>query len=300
MPETVILCPLCQGNESSLFDRRTFAEVPVENRLCSRCGFVFQSPRMSADESATFYAREYRPLYQGSAGPNAKDLVVQAARAEELLRFTRRSLPRVQRFLDIGCSAGLLLKAFSQANGCQVVGIEPGEAYRDYATASGFNVYTSLEAMEDSCEARFDLVSLAHVLEHLPDPVGSLIHLREAVLQPDGWLLLEVPNLYVHDSFEVAHLEAFSAHTLKETLRKAGYRLVRMRKHGQPRSSILPFYLTALCQPTSGLVQYVVRPEMGVKLKRKVGQLYRKVALRLLPSLAWRRLPGETGERGEA
>lgn len=300
MPEIVTICPLCQGSQSSLFDRRTFEGVPVENRLCLHCGFVFQSPRMSAAETDAFYAREYRQLYQGSAGPNPKDLAVQAARADELVRFTLPNVSRVQRYLDIGSSAGLLLKAFQQATGCQVVGIEPGEAYRGYAVSNGFRVFPSLEQMEQAGEARFDLVSLAHVLEHLPDPLAYLAHLREAVLQTDGWLLMEVPNLYMHDSFEVAHLDAFSAHTLKETLSKAGFRLVRIRKHGQPRSSLLPFYLTALCQPGPVPSHYQVIPERGVALKRKIGLFIHKVVLRLLPGLSWKTLPGETGERGNA
>jgi 2-polyprenyl-3-methyl-5-hydroxy-6-metoxy-1,4-benzoquinol methylase len=40
--------------------------------------------------------------------------------------------------------------------------------------------------MEASGSERFDLISLIHVLEHLPDPVSSLAQLRERWLTPDG------------------------------------------------------------------------------------------------------------------
>ncbi len=61
------------------------------------------------------------------------------------------------------------------------------------------------------------LISMFHVLEHLPDPVGYLSALRQKFLEPDGWLLIEVPNLYAHDCFEVAHLNGLkiTAHTME-------------------------------------------------------------------------------------
>jgi len=78
-------------------------------------------------------------------------------------------------------------------------------------------VYPSLDDLGQADGGRFDLVSMAHVLEHIPNPVEYLSDLRERYLTPDGWLLIEVPNLYAHDSFEIAHSIAFSSHTLRET-----------------------------------------------------------------------------------
>ncbi len=135
--------------------------------------------------------------------------------------------------LDIGCSMGILLERFEKEYHCHPVGIEPGEAHRNHARQAGLTVYASLEELEQNEHARFSLISMAHVLEHLPDPVGYLVHLRETLLDPAGWLLLEVPNLYAHDSFETAHLVAYSAHTLQQTLGKAGFEVVRLEKHGQ-------------------------------------------------------------------
>jgi hypothetical protein len=131
---------------------------------------------------------------------------------------------------------------------------------------------------------------MAHVLEHLPDPVGYLVHLRETLLAPDGLLLIEVPNLYAHNSFEVAHLAAFSAHTLQETVRKAGFSVQLLVQHGQPRSVVLPLYLTLLARPEIppiGPEDYLVRPEWGVALKRRLGFARRRLLQRLFPALAW-------------
>ena len=291
MPETVSSCPLCGGAQSALFDRRTFRGLPVINRICQACGLVFQSPRMTGAERSAFYSAEYRQLYQGGEEPDAKDLAVQEGRAEALLAFCQGRLPGVECYVDIGCSAGLLLEAFKRAYDCQVVGVEPGEAYREFARQSGLNVVATLDELNSSDPARFDLISLVHVLEHLPDPLNYLVNLRESLLEPDGWLLVEAPNLYAHDSFEVAHLVSFSAHTLRGTLNKAGFEVIALEAHGRPRSRLLPLYLTVLARPAKVPVPLQVQPEGNVRLKRRWGMLRRRLLERFFPGKVWRPFP---------
>ena len=101
-------------------------------------------------------------------------------------------------------------------------------------------------------------------------------------LEPDGWLLLEVPNLYAHDCFEVAHLISFSAHTLTQVVQKAGFRVIQLRAHGLPRSRLIPLYLTLLAQPDSS-TQYSLKPDHLVRLKRQFGFFRRRLAERLSP-----------------
>jgi 2-polyprenyl-3-methyl-5-hydroxy-6-metoxy-1,4-benzoquinol methylase len=290
MPETVQHCPLCGASASRLFDQRTFRKHPVTNRICARCGLVYQSPRMTESELDDFYTREYRTLYQGDEGPRRRDLVIQRGRAESLLHISRPHLGETRRHLDIGASAGVLALRFQAHLKGAAVGIEPGQAYRVYAQSQGLAVYPTLEALEAENPEAFDLVSMAHVLEHLPNPVEYLAHLRKTLMAPNGLLLIEVPNLYAHNSFEVAHMAAFSAHTLEEALHKAGFAVELLVQHGQPRSVVLPLYLTLLARPqkTPGNPEdYTVRPERRVILKRQLGFARRRLLQRLFPALAW-------------
>ena len=197
----------------------------VINRLCRNCGLVFQSPRLSDQELHTFYEREYRQMYQTSEGPTQKDLAVQQGRAQALLDFSSLHLNEVSNHLDIGCSSGLLLERFRHIYDSNPVGIEPGEAYRIYARELDIVVYRSREEFASHHTGRFDLISMAHVLEHIGEPVNYLRELRRDLLTQDGALLIDVPNLYAHDCFEVAHLVSFSPHTLKQTLKKAGFEI---------------------------------------------------------------------------
>ena len=317
MTETVSACPLCGESASEPFDQRVFHGVRVSNQNCRACGLVFQSPRMAEAELQEFYAAEYRRLYQGSEGPSANDLAVQTQRASALITFLQGAIPAPAAptedsiCLDIGCSAGKLLEAYARAFGCRVVGIEPGDAYRQEDQRRGLDVYASLEGFEVSGLYPCHLISLIHVLEHLPHPVEYLVHLRQKLLHADGgagtdhqvteqgWLLLEVPNLYCHDCFEVAHLTSFSAHTLVQTLDQAGFEIVAFKKHGAPRSRWLPLYITVLAKARRGVGadtrvspmgadtrvspysatggRRAVIPERGVWLKRRLGMLRKSV-----------------------
>jgi SAM-dependent methyltransferase len=183
---------------------------------------------------------------------------------------------------------GLLLQGFQAAYHDQPYGIEPGEAHRTHARKEGLTVYASLAELEEHETGRFDLISMSHVLEHLPDAVGYLDHLREKLLNPDGWLLVEVPNLFAHDSFETAHLVAYSPHTLQQTLEKAGFAIICLEAHGRPRSDLLPLYITLLARPGSGAPRLSrLVPEKHVALKRRIGMLRRRILARLFPQRAW-------------
>ncbi len=287
MTEQIIQCLLCGHSHSKPFDRTQFHNREVLNRICTNCGLVYQSPRMTEEELNEFYKAEYRKIYQGGEGPSQEDLNTQKARAESLNNFAQQHIDQISRHLDIGASAGALLGHFQNTFNNHSVGIEPGEAYRMHAQSQGLKVYNSLNDLQRNKEANFDLISMSHVLEHIPDPVDYLRNLREEILTPDGWLLIEVPNLYAHVSFEIAHLLSFSPHTLEQTLEQAEFKVVKMIEHGWPRSQIIPLYLTVLARPSQKQKQTRVRPERMVSIKRKLGFLRKRILTRLMPKRAW-------------
>jgi 2-polyprenyl-3-methyl-5-hydroxy-6-metoxy-1,4-benzoquinol methylase len=286
MPEIVQHCPLCGSITQAPFDERQFRGRSVTNVLCQSCGLVYQSPRMDEAESLAFYQAEYRLLYQGQEGPNTKDLKIQSSRARVTLEFIRPWVKSASRILDIGCSSGILLQELSTNYQAKGIGVEPGEMYRQYAHRTGLEIYPSLDELKQTSLPPFTLVSMMHVLEHLPNPAGYLVELRTAFLEPEGWLLLEVPNLYAHDSFEVAHQVAFSPHTLVQVVQKAGFHVIATRAHGQPRSKLIPLYITMLAQPGFSK-EYQLQPERFVRLQREWGFLRRRLVQSLFPHQAW-------------
>lgn len=289
-------CLLCGSEQSSIFTRVESFGFPLVYLHCENCGLVYQSKKDSKAADPDFYASTYRTIYQSTEEPTGKDLWVQRQRADHLVRLLKTALPgQPSRVLDVGASTGELLKTFQGAFGCEITGVEPGDAYRAYAENQGITMYPSLEALTASAGEGFSLVSLIHVLEHLPDPIGSLRVIRQDLLTEDGFLLLEVPNFYAHDSYELAHLACYSPHTLQEVLGQAGYEAVVVKKHGVPRSALLNLYLTVVARPLPEADAVTeVKPERSVAFKRKTGLLYRRIVQKLLPNQAW--LPLEQGK----
>ncbi len=78
--------------------------------------------------------------------------------------------------------------------GWTVLGTEYGAKPRDPVGDSSVEIiFRDLEACPFS-EDSFDVVTLWHVLEHLPNPRGTLQIIRK-ILRPGGILILSVPNM---------------------------------------------------------------------------------------------------------
>ena len=148
--------------------------------------------------------------------------------------------------LDIGSSTGSLLQVMKDTFGSEVYGIEPGNAYRLWSSQQGLETFKTIEDLPETHKHSFEMISLIHVIEHLPDPISYLQELRGKWLRPEGFLLVEVPNLFAHTSLELAHLSAFTDQTLCNLLRMAGFSVQVIQSHGEPRSPILKLYLTTL------------------------------------------------------
>ncbi len=281
-------CPLCGEHHKKLIDRRNFRGVDVFNQICRNCGLVYQSPRLSNESLDNFYKGAYRAIYQGTDEISDEVIITQKKRALHLADFISADLKPETKVLDIGCSTGALLSTIQDKIGCDVIGIEPGDTYRAFAKEQGISVYPALEELGKSQAEPFDLIIMAHVLEHIADPVIYLSGLKNRFLRPDGLLLIEVPNLYAHDCFELAHLVSFSRKTLGNILKKAGYRVIRTKVHGKPRSKILPLYIDVLAMPSTSIIgQDQISKEVGVCFKRKSALFVRKILQKLFPSLVW-------------
>ena len=270
VPSGGICCSLCGATKSRRFSDTVWRGITVRYRICSNCGFVFQSPRMTGKTLEEYYRKAYREQLQGTESPTVGDAVLQDGRARSLLQFLARRPSGVSRHLDIGCSYGSLIGHFQKAFGCQSVGVEPGDAYRRHCSEAGIEVYPLIDDLKATAPPRFDLVSMVHVLEHLDQPREYLRMLAAALLADDGHILVEVPNLYGHPCFEVAHMYAFSRHTLEEMLRSAGFRIVAGEVHGRPRGR-RPYYVTVLARRAQGSGAAAVRPERWVWAKRQAG-----------------------------
>ena len=142
------------------------------------------------------------------------------------------------RYLDVGCGAGELLKRMSVTGWkCTGIDISPtAVAAALQAVPSASIEVATLTTFEP--ESPFALISMQHVLEHLPDPAESVTRCR-ALLEPGGLLVVGVPNI---ESFEARvfgerwigldiprHLSHFSPSTLSALVERSGFDVLRLR-----------------------------------------------------------------------
>ena len=105
--------------------------------------------------------------------------------------------------LDIGAGTGDFLK-ISKEKGWQVAGMEPNKNASKLALEKGIELKPFLNDFDGK---HFDVVTLWHVLEHIPN-LEETISKLSALVKPNGTLIIAVPNF---KSFDAKHYGKFWA-----------------------------------------------------------------------------------------
>lgn len=103
-----------------------------------------------------------------------------------------------KKLLDVGCGTGDFL-TIAKENQWKVSGIEPNESARQIANQKTNNSVFDIEQLLKFDDHSFDVITLWHVLEHLPK-LEHHITIFESLLKPNGRLVIAVPNFKSHDA----------------------------------------------------------------------------------------------------
>ncbi len=246
-------CNLCEGagDVERLFARGTYVHV-----RCRRCSLVWVSPRppMAEQVNARLYGQDHdglasfcrelldmSPEQVAERRAELRDRAPRKYRAE--LAGLERRLGKAGRLLDVGCANGRFLLA-AEGRGWEVTGIEVAPEQATVAREKfGLDVHCGTLETAGLEVASVDAVRLNQVLEHVPDPLGTLRAIAR-VLRPGGLFSMSTVNI---DSFTYrllgsewshlgternGHIFFFSPRTLTEMLQRAGFRVVGTRTVG--------------------------------------------------------------------
>lgn len=97
--------------------------------------------------------------------------------------------------LDVGAGTGDFLMAAKQKN-WKIEGVEPNAKARKKALAKGVALKESLENLPND---KYAVITLWHVLEHLPN-LEEHIQLLKSKLETEGTLIIAVPNFKSYDA----------------------------------------------------------------------------------------------------
>ena len=188
---------------------------------CTFCGLVFLSSFGHIEDA--FY--ENAEMH-GEEIPSPQTMLKEATWDDERrFEYMKNILPNCS-LLDFGCGAGgFLLKSRGLAATAQ--GVEPERRLKRHFQNHGLNVFQNLaEIPSDILRGGYDIITMFHVLEHIPDPKSILGELSE-ILADDGQIVVEVPNAddallslynnkpFSHFTYWSCHLFLFTAKTLQ-------------------------------------------------------------------------------------
>jgi 2-polyprenyl-3-methyl-5-hydroxy-6-metoxy-1,4-benzoquinol methylase len=203
-PTTTIDCMICgssqhkprfTGRDRLLGHPGTFPIVQ-----CQQCGLLYQNPQIM--DSAPYYEGNYQPFEQAVAVPTP------IIRANGQIAFSglaglqygvlqQATKARYGRLLDIGCASGEFLAA-AESVGWDVYGIEPHLQAANIANsrlkpANAPRVVSGPLELAHYADHSFDVITLWHVIEHLPAPIATLREV-ERILKPGGICIIQTPH----------------------------------------------------------------------------------------------------------
>jgi 2-polyprenyl-3-methyl-5-hydroxy-6-metoxy-1,4-benzoquinol methylase len=259
-------CPVCGSKDINNFiickDHFLTGESFAINE-CAQCTFRFTNPRPVDSELEKYYdSNEY--VSHNTSPSNLVDFIYRIVRlytTKQKLKLVD-SLSNRATLLDIGCGTGEFLQVCKQ-NSWNVQGIEKNDRARQYAEKIlGQKIEKKIYDLKKDGE--FQIITLWHVLEHLPELHDVMSHLKK-LLSAKGHLIVAVPN---HQSYDAKKYEAYWAaydvpRHLSHFSQKSFKTLARL--HDLKIKNILPmkfdaYYISMLSEKYKNNRQKFVKP----------------------------------------
>lgn len=196
-------CPGCGfEGEHAVHTRATDHTVSGEQfavALCPSCALLHTLPRPEGAALDRYYdSPDY--ISHTSAKRNLMERLYNVGRGwalKQKIALIQRHSPKPtdakpMHLLDVGAGTGHFL-AEARQNGYTVTGVEPSAAARQVAERSQKIALLTEDSLGSLPDGRFDVITLWHVLEHVPAPQARLAELHR-LLSPTGILCIAVPN----------------------------------------------------------------------------------------------------------
>lgn len=203
---------------------------------CGKCGIVQRIVDDAWHDEAGRIYKQYVMYHQSSAG--VEQSVFDATTGAPMLR-SKKILTHLLavagvgprgRMIDIGCGTGPMLRAFAEsAPQWELNGSELNPNSRAIAlTVPGVKAIYDTDFT--AADGAFDVVTVIHTLEHIPDPTTFLRAVR-AKLTARGRVLIQVPYFPANpfDLLVADHCTHFTMRTMRMVLAAAGFDVVDLR-----------------------------------------------------------------------
>ena len=159
-------------------------------------------PKPEGKELASYYESEDYISHTDSKETLTDKLyqTVKGIALKSKLKLLNSFQTEEKNLLDVGCGTGDFLLTCKN-NGWNVVGVEPNKNAQALAISklSEKNTANIASDLLEISSQQFDVITLWHVLEHVPD-LNSYIYKLRSLLKPNGVLVIAVPNYKSYDA----------------------------------------------------------------------------------------------------
>lgn len=272
-----VICPVCNNSPQNSPQNQSII-------LCQVCGTGWTFLKEEVN-STSLYSDEVYAIVD-----NRKSIFEQIifSEAKKVLAKAQKINPKSNSILDFGSGKGQFL-AVAKEMAWKGLGIETAQQRADFAKEKyGVKVLTELYTGGKIGGGNFDLITLNHVLEHLPEPIALVRILLNENLAPEGLTYIEVPradswqakiagNNWIHWDIP-RHLTHWSEASLEAQFSKFGFEKVAVRRFS--------IHLGVLGMLQALLSKFGFRENLILRLKRKksIGLLF---SIGILLPFAW-------------
>lgn len=190
-------------------------------------------PQPSADTLGRYYeSDDYISHTDAKRGLFEKVYhLVRSVALSSKLRLISEERKNGNALLDIGAGTGDFLLAATKRK-WNAVGFEPSAEARRHAASKGVQLVEDLSTLDDHS---FDVITMWHVLEHVPDVPAQIKELKR-LMKPGGLLVIAVPNFKSYDAkiykshwaaYDVPrHLTHFSRNAVQKLFSREGLQVI--------------------------------------------------------------------------
>ena len=207
-------CPACKGLENITLYENSFTDPPIKEYLesfyspqggvefeylvnvnftikeCNHCGLIYQKNIPNNFLMHKIYEEWLDPKKTFEMIASKSNLGYLINLMKQIINMIEYvgNIPDKLDFFDFGIGWGHWCR-IAKALGCNAFGTELSQARIDYAQSLGVKVIS----WEEIPDYKFDLINIEQTLEHISEPLETLICLKNA-LKPNGILRISVPD----------------------------------------------------------------------------------------------------------